>query len=203
MRCRKIVFGAVIVLLASSLVACDGSRGDGDESQPKRADADVRTAADRVVNALAEKDAATLAAAAGSGGVRFSPYAYVDPQSDVVLSAEELKGFWTDTETRVWGTEDGTGEPIELTSSAYCDRFVYDRDFKNASSVSVNADKAQGNTVNNAAEIYPEGSRVEYYIEPTEEDGQPGLDWSALRLVFEMEAGEWRLVGVIHDQWTI
>jgi hypothetical protein len=29
------------------------------------------------------------------------------------------------------------------------------------------------------------------------------MDWQSLRLVFEETAGNWYLVGIVHDQWTI
>lgn len=45
--------------------------------------------------------------------------------------------------------------------------------------------------------------RVEYYVEGTLVGGQPGNDWRALRLVFELVDGRYYLVGIIHDEWTI
>jgi hypothetical protein len=30
-----------------------------------------------------------------------------------------------------------------------------------------------------------------------------GLGWQSLRLVFEEFEGNWKLVGIIHNQWTI
>lgn len=36
---------------------------------------------------------------------------------------------------RTWGVEDGSGFPIEMTGSAYVDRFVLDKDYSKASSV--------------------------------------------------------------------
>ena len=33
--------------------------------------------------------------------------------------------------------------------------------------------------------------------------GLRGLDWCSLKLVFTPLEGQWRLVGLIHSQWTI
>ena len=157
-----------------------------------------------MVAAFEAQDGARLAELAHpEKGVRFSPYAFVDAEKDVVLSPRQLEGFWSDDTVFEWGSEDGSGEPIRMSASQYCDRYIMDRDFAAADQVSENQDKASGNTVNNAAEVYPDGTRVEYYIKPTMTDGQPNNDWAALRIVLENSQGTWRLVGVIHDEWTI
>lgn len=210
---RGVVRGLAIAMsltLGLMLVACAGSdRGTASEPQPEP-DAEVRQAAADVVAMLNGHDGVALAALAHpEKGVRFSPYAYVDVESDVVLMPSDLERLWEDETVRTWGAEDGTGDPIEATARQYAARFVLDRDYSEAL-VSVNDDQAEGNTVNNAADAYPDGTRVEYYIEDMEfvgtgPDGEPasGSVGTALRLVFEQVDGEWRLVGVIHDEWTI
>jgi len=165
------------------------------------ASSELTQAAKAVVDAFAAKDAEALASwSHPQKGVRFSPYAYVNVENDVVFSAAQIERFWTDPKTYRWGFADGSGEPLVMTPSEYCDRYVFDRDFRDSSSISVNDDQASGNRINNAASVYPDASRVEYYIEPSTSGG---LDWAALRLVFERDGDAWRLVGVIHDEWTI
>jgi hypothetical protein len=51
--------------------------------------------------------------------------------------------------------------------------------------------------------VYPEGTRVEFYIQPSTSGSGQQLDWAALRLVFESVGDSWFLVGVIHDQWSV
>ena len=164
----------------------------------------ARKAALEVVAALKARDMATVARYAHpTQGVRFSPYAFVDPKTDQVWKAEELAGWFADTQTRVWGTEDGSGFDIERTPTAYYERFVFPKDFTTGATVSVNDDQARGNSINNAAQVYPDGVRVEFYLPPTQTPEGPNIDWRALRLVFVGMAGEPKLVAVIHDQWTI
>jgi hypothetical protein len=43
---------------------------------------------------------------------------------------------------------------------------------------------------------------VEYYF-PGFEAQYEGMDWKSLRLVFEQHQGSWKLVGIIHNEWTI
>jgi hypothetical protein len=169
-----------------------------------RAPESLRAAADEVLRALESRDGQAFAAVVHpTKGVRFSPYAYVDVLEDVQLAREEIAAFWTDTTVRRWGSFDGTGDPIEMTASEYYSRFILDRDFSSASSVNTNSDRAAGNTMNNVLEAYPDAVRVEYYIEPTLVGDEPGNDWAALRLVFELDDDRYFLVGIIHDEWTI
>jgi len=49
---------------------------------------------------------------------------------------------------------------------------------------------------------YPTASFVEFHF--TGFDPQyGGIDWSSLRLVFENVGGNWLLIGIVHDGWTI
>jgi hypothetical protein len=161
----------------------------------------ARQAAQEIVSALKARDLGVIADHAHpERGVLFSPYAYIDRASNQVWSAQELRGWSRDTRIRVWGTEDGTGFPIKLTPAGYFERYVFPVDFTIGAMVSVDDDQARGNSVNNASEVFPDGVRIEFYRPPSE--GEGGIDWRALRLVFVPVDGEPRLVAIIHDQWT-
>ena len=166
--------------------------------------ADARVAALEVVEALKRRDMATVARYAHpTMGVLFAPYAYLEPSEHQIWTATTLPRWFTDTQTRIWGAEDGTGFPIERTPAQYYERFVFPRDFTAGAKISVNDDQAKGNAINNAASLYPDGVRVEFYLPPTETPEGPLPDWRALRLVFVAVGGEPKLVAVVHDQWTI
>lgn len=164
--------------------------------------ADVVQASSEVLQAIRARDGERLAAwVHPSAGLRFSPYAYVDVERDRKVAREEVRRLWDDRTVYVWGHADGSGEPISMTPADYCERYVLDRDYLKEGAVSVNASRAHGNTANNVADIYPQASVVEYYIEPPGE-GRAEFDWSALRLVFEKIGERWFLLAIIHDQWT-
>lgn len=164
----------------------------------------ARKAADAVLAALVAKDGEQLALFAHpQKGVRFSPSAFVNIDEDVVLSREQVKSLWTDPTTHVWGYAEGSGDPIEMTSAAYAERYVLDRGFSQPASVNVNDDQAAGTTSNNAGEIYPEATRVEYYVDPSIQDPQRTNEWAALRLVLENVQGCWLLIAIIHDAWSV
>ncbi len=64
-------------------------------------------------------------------GVRFSPYFYVNANSDIVMTPNDIANIASDTSVYNWGAYDGTGDPIDLTFADYYDRFIYDQDYAN------------------------------------------------------------------------
>lgn len=135
-------------------------------------------------------------------GVRFSPYGYVDVEKDLVFNQQEIKKMVEDGSRYLWGSYDGTGDPIELTFKDYWKKFIYDVDFVNAEETGYNKALGQGNSLNNSAEVYKTAIIVEYYFSGFDPQYE-GMDWKSLRLVFEKVNDTWYLVGIIHDQWTI
>ncbi|WP_203457004.1 hypothetical protein [Paenibacillus tepidiphilus] len=171
-----------------------------DEGQPPTA----LEAAKTVLRALSRGDMETVAAwAHPDRGVRFSPYAYVDVQRDIVLTRDELGSAMDDNTKRVWREFAGSGELIELTFADYYKKFVYDADFFSDAEIALNQGLGQGTTVNNINEVYPAETHdfVEYHIDGID-PAVEGMDWRSLRLVFEKMDGDHALVGIVHDQWT-
>lgn len=159
-------------------------------------------AARRAVEALAARDFGALADLVHpEDGVRFSPYATVDPRRDVVLSADELRNAAGDDTPLLWGEYDGTGDPIRLTFDEYFRRFVYGADFAVAGQVATGRRLGYGNSLDNVAEVYPGATTVEYHVDGVDPE-LGGMDWQSLRLVLEPHGGGWALVGIVHDQWT-
>ncbi|MBB5355670.1 cell division protein FtsB [Anoxybacillus mongoliensis] len=155
-----------------------------------------------VVNALKNHDMNTLSSYVHStAGVRFSPYSHIDVQHDLQFSASQLPSLWSSTQVYQWGAYDGSGDPIQLTFQDYFDRFVYDVDFANPHMIGNNVVVGTGNMINNIQQAYPNGSFVEFHFNGFDPQYN-GMDWRSLRLVFEQESGQWKLVGIIHDEWT-
>jgi hypothetical protein len=141
-------------------------------------------------------------------GVRFSPYPYVmagpggEGTADLVFSAADLPSLAGDPAIYHWGTFDGSGAPIDRTFDAYWDRFVYDADFARPQVIGYGEAVGQGNTINNIAQVYPQGFMIEYHFRNFD-PAYEGLDWRSLRLVLEPYEGAWYLVGIVHAEWTI
>lgn len=134
-------------------------------------------------------------------GVRFSPYATIDAEHDLVFKAGQLPGLPQDKTVYTWGTYDGSGAPIQLSFSDYYKRFVYDRDYAKPEKIGYNELVKQGNSVINIREAYPNSIFVETHFSRDADHNEMG--WSSLRLVFQQHAEAWYLVGIVHDQWTI
>lgn len=101
-----------------------------------------------------------------------------------------------------WGNYDGTGDPIKLTVPAYLKKFVYNADYLTAEAVGFDEVMKQGNSRNNLTELYPNHHFIDYHFSGFEQKNK-GMDWTSLRLVFEKENGQYFLVAIIHDQWTV
>ena len=136
-------------------------------------------------------------------GVRFSPYASVLPDEDRVLKRNQLSQFWASNKRYLWGSYDGSGDPIRVTFRKYYRQFIFDHDYTRAKDVAYNPENmSHGNTPNNIRAIYPESIAVEYHFSGFDEKVS-GMDWVSLWLVFEKRGSVWFLVGIVHDEWTI
>ena len=194
----------VFVICLFAAVSCSTQQPDAGALMANPPGDGIIDAANEVLNALEKQDGRRLASLVHpEKGVRFSSSAYVDIEVDLIFSRDQIEHFWTNRSVYQWGYEDGTGDPIILTPAQYWRKYILTRDFRQISSINVNDDQASGNTVNNSATVYPNATRVEYYIKPSSRDSVAQLDWAALRLVFERVDGLWFLVGVIHDQWSV
>lgn len=133
-------------------------------------------------------------------GVRFSMYAYVKPESDKVFSREQFARYLSESKIKfTWGLTDGKGDVYVAPLPDYLTSWVKADTFK-PSNANLNEFKGSGNSLNNLKEIYPNAYFVEFYYPGTKKYG--GIDWRALRLVFEDYQGEPYLVAIIHDEWT-
>lgn len=197
------------LLPALFLSACmpgeTGTPAPPSETAPAPTAADVLTLkeiSDRVIEALAARDMAALAQYVHHDqGVRFSPYTYVR-EEHLVFMPGELAGSFDSDQVYTWGQYDGSGEPIELTFAQYYDEFVYSADFANPEQIGYDQEMGQSSMINNIHDFYPESEYVEFYFSGFDPQYE-GMDWQSLRLVFVQEGGRWRLVGIVHDEWTI
>lgn len=173
-----------------------------DEENPQTDEQAVKEKAETILTALKEQDGEELASHVhNEKGLLFSPYVYVETDA-ITLKQDQLRTLFEAEETYTWGYQHGSGKPIELTAREYIEEYGYDAAYESADEVVMNPTEPRGNAKRNVKEIFPDAEVVEYYVKGTEENGN--MDWKALNLVFEKnEAGEWKLVALVHDQWTI
>jgi hypothetical protein len=155
---------------------------------------------EKVVKALAEENMATFSEYVHPElDVRFSPYVYVKTDH-LTFSKDEIPNLLSDTTVYDWGVADGTGYPIEKTPQEYFDRFVNNKDYRSPDEVVYNEDVPRGSMINNIPTYFANGVFVEYFVDYEEYEG---LDWSSLIIVLYEYEGEYHVVGIVNDEWTI
>ena len=156
-----------------------------------------------MLEALKRGDIQVLAALIDTErGVTFTPYSTVDPRSDLTFLPDQFTEAGINGTRYVWGATQGKGDPIELTLPEYLKRYVYNAEYTRAPVIGVDHVFSSGNSLENVAEAYPDARFLEYYF-PGVDPSNNGFDWCALKLVFLPRDEGYRLVGIIHSEWTI
>lgn len=171
--------------------------------KPEFAKKIIEGTSSELINAISIKDFETVSKFTHPvKGVRFTPYTNVSLEQDIVFNQEKIKSFFNNQNVYIWGIYDGIGDEISLTPSQYYEKFIYTEDFKNAEKIGYNEVLSMGNMIENQFGVYDNAIVVEYYFSGFNPD-YAGIDWRSLRLVFQQYGKDWRLVGIIHNQWTI
>ena len=89
-----------------------------------------------------------------------------------------------------------------MTIQEFVDTFIYNVDYSKAPQIGIDEILQSGNALENVAEVYADGRFVEFHYSGIDPE-MDGLDWCYLKTVFLPEGDEWRLVALIHSQWTI
>ncbi len=176
---------------------------EGGIIRPEDAKKIIKQTTEQVIEAISVKDSERLAEFVHPvKGVRFTPYTYVSLDMDIVFCKEEMKNFFIDQNSYLWGYYDGKGNDIYLTPGKYYNEFIYSVDFVDAEEIGYNEVLSSGNMLENQFLVYDNPIVVEYYFSGFDPKFS-GMDWRSLRLVYEEYGNEWKLVGIIHNQWTI
>ncbi len=134
-------------------------------------------------------------------GCVFSPYGFIDTENARLLTQDKFFKLLKSGEKVLWGSYDGSGDPINLTLKAYFDKFVYNADYLNAEKFAVNKMLGSGNSLNNLSRVFPDLNYTESYFSGFKKE-YSGMDWTTLRLVFLKSGSIYYLRAVVHDQWT-
>ena len=162
-------------------------------------------AGNAVLAALKSGDIETLSTLVDEEhGVTFTPYSTVDPHSDLTFLPDQLSQAGANGTHYVWGYTQGKGDAITMTLPEYLDAYVFNIDYTQAPIIGVDFVLSSGNSLENVQDAYPESRFLEYYF-PGQDPEVGGLDWCALKLVFRDpdHTGSYRLIGIIHSEWTI
>ncbi|WP_422123884.1 S-layer homology domain-containing protein [Planococcus sp. X10-3] len=133
-------------------------------------------------------------------GLKFCPYSGGGIDSGgVTLTKAQVRGFMNNPNEYLWGYQDGSGFEINLTPAEYYEEYLLNATYT--------AKERYGRTIQPTTHefihrLYPEATIVEFYFPGTAQYDQ--MDWQSLNMVFEKNRrGEWKLVAIINDRWTI
>lgn len=179
----------------------DSTKNAGRASAPVSKQETLKKLNEAIIQSLKDKNYKSFAEYIHpEKGVRFSMYAFVNPEQDKKLSKADFEKYQPSKTIFTWGAMDGTGDLYKATINDYLGKWVYSKDFATGQ-VSLNEFQGSGNSLNNLKKIYPNADFAENFIKGSEANS--GMDWKCLRLVFEKFNGKYYLVAVINDQWTI
>lgn len=156
-----------------------------------------------VMSLIKDKDMAGLSAYVHpTKGLSFTPYVHINSTFDQVFTPQEVANLPGDTAEYDWGYYYGRpGETkIMLDFNDYYDEFIYDEDFLNANIIGVNAVVSYGVMIDNIFDEYPDAEYLEFYIITAQDNNN--IYWRSLKVAFEEVGGEYKLMGIIHGQWT-
>ena len=148
-------------------------------------------------------------------GVRFSAD-YNIASTDQELTAPVFTSEYglQNPPVRVWGIQDGSGNPISMHIRNYFSQYVWNFPYHNYATNTAtvklinnsNDFNSQGNLINNMLNFYPSSSQyqiVEYH-QPGTNPSYNGMDWTSLMVVLKNQGtNQWTLVGLVHGAWTI
>lgn len=136
-------------------------------------------------------------------GVLFYPYAYIDEHATKNhFSREEVLKWGNSNNKRVWGTQDGSGDPIKMSFREYLNSYVYDAPFLNTRQMAVNKSLfRKSNAIDNSLKVFANKAFVDYYL--PSKDKVADIDWRNLRLIFNKAGNKYFLIAVVHHQWEI
>jgi len=126
-------------------------------------------------------------------GIRFSPYAHVNLETDRVLFAKDFKKLGN--KILFWGYYDNSEDSIKLSLSHYMEQFVYGHDFLLFNQIKVNNYFVDNDPSNNMKEVYKNCEYVEFHYPGGREPDN--MDWKSLRLVFKERGDSYILIAVL------
>ena len=138
----------------------------------------------------------------GEQGLTFTSFSTVDREVDLTFTADQVAMFGQKADKYNWGVNPETHEALNMTPEQYFSAYMYGVDYTQASQIGVDKINIVGNALENVTEAYP-GCRFVEFTFPGLGSGTQRQEWSSLKLVFTPNQNSWKLVGLIHSQWTV
>ncbi len=115
---------------------------------------------------------------------------------------KDISDIPNDSKVHLWGYTDGKGDPINLTTKDFIEKWITPELFINADEIVVNKIKDEGTNSLNTV-LQDAGNRTVIGFYHASDAAYPGLNWATLYLVFDQENGVYMLRGISRNQWSI
>ncbi|WP_010098292.1 ankyrin repeat domain-containing protein [Ornithinibacillus scapharcae] len=167
----------------------------------------IKEHADTVFSILAEHNMEELSSHVHpEKGVLIAPFLQVKPNDmsenhePLIFHTEEIPSLLQDTTVYRWGDHGSSGLPIELTPAGFFDEYLYTK--AQPDTFYVNQQNLSGPEffTETIRDVFPVAHMVQYSFYETVKGDD--LSWMQLTLIFEEYQGEWKLVGMLHREWT-
>ena len=135
-------------------------------------------------------------------GVRFSLYNQIKVSSDKKFSPAQIIQYFNSRVKFTWGVQDGSGEKIVMPMKQFIAQEFADHDFSSAPEISYDVFVNRGNAISSVEGFYPNAHVVEFYF-PGFIEKYAEMDWRAMQVVMQEFEGQWYVIGVVSNRWTI
>lgn len=167
----------------------------------------IKEHADNVFSILSENNREELAKHVHpEKGVLVAPFIQVIPgvmseeHEPLVFKAEEIPSLFQDKTMYRWGDHGASGLPIEMTPADFFERYLYTKKQPDTYYVNQQNLSAPEFFTETIRGVFPDAHMVQYSFFETQEGDD--LSWMQLTLIFEEYKDEWKLVGILHNEWT-
>lgn len=175
-----------------------------DSQQPPPTTKEIVTArATAVAQAFFAQDPNAIAALVHpTAGIRFSLYNQINDVRDKKFSPSQITKYFGTSVKFTWGVQDGSGEKIVMPIKQFVAQEFADHDFSSAPEISYDVFVNRGNAISNVEGFYPNTHIVEFYF-PGFIEKYAEMDWRAIQVVMQEFEGQWYVVDVVSNRWTI
>jgi len=137
-----------------------------------------------------------------TAGVRFSLYNQINDVRDKKFTPSQITKYFGTNVKFTWGVQDGSGEKIVMPMKKFFANEYADHDFSQAPSITYDTFVNRGNAISNVEGFYPNAHVVEFYF-PGFVEKYADMDWRAIQVVMQEFEGQWYVVDVVSNRWTI
>ncbi len=157
-----------------------------------------------VLSALKNKDYVALQKLVSDNGLSMNLYPDELSKDKGYIPKADIANIAGDKNIYVFGYTDGKGDEIKLTRREYIEKWIYNNDYLNAPKMVVRGLVHEaGNVPNNIAAMTNGRNFVSFGFDSTVAGNNNPMSWTAIYLIFNYQNDEYKLMGILKDNWTI